>query len=166
MVILCLVQDFVSLKIKHLLRKSLWRRFQYVRAFAFPSRQLTDLIAFPFVVIPFWSLLTTPPAPHRAGLPHRLPALSPPSPPGLKQSGVFLTNLLVGFSCGLTCVTEGLTSALDVGPVPRYSSQGHLRFLLSSLTGKTKDERSAQGLMEPFLQHSFKAAFQVCITPL
>lgn len=71
-----------------------------------------------------------------------------------------------GSSGGLTCVAEGLTSALDIGPVPRYSSQGHLRFLLSSLIGITKDDRRAQGMMEPFLQHSFKAAFQVWITAL
>lgn len=42
---------FVSLKIKHLLCKIFWRHFQYVRAVAFPSCLLTDLTAFPFVLI-------------------------------------------------------------------------------------------------------------------
>lgn len=147
MVILFLVQDFVSLELKHVLCKTLWRHFQYVRAVAFPSCLLTHLIAFPFVIIlhlvlshhlfylgltqSLATVLHCRPQPALSSWLKHVCYLDPTEsrplslachrmPEGQECS----EKLNSGSPGGLTCVTERLVSILYAGPVPMCSFQG------------------------------------------
>lgn len=122
-VTLCLVQDFVSLKIKHRFLRDSLEAFSVRWGGCFSITSVDSSNCFsacghsassPFSRLSCRCLIGRPPG--QAACP--LPSFA---------SNVCTYSSLacrLGSSGGLTCLSEGLISVLDVGPIPRRTSQG------------------------------------------